>query len=140
MVYGAGKAGAQISESLKKSNDYSIVGFIDDDKTKTSTIVNSIEVFGFDSINELIRDKSAKSLILAIVKMLEFIVKEYSYEILIDDALYNLAKIFDYQYNNDEKASEFYQELILNHEGSIYTSEARERFRLLRGDNLIEEL
>ncbi|MDG2139304.1 MAG: hypothetical protein P8J77_03790 [Flavobacteriales bacterium] len=74
------------------------------------------------------------------VKMLEFIVKEYSYEILIDDALYNLAKIFDYQYNNDEKASEFYQELILNHEGSIYTSEARERFRLLRGDNLIEEL
>ena len=74
------------------------------------------------------------------VKMLEFIVKEYSYEILIDDALYNLAKIFDYQYNNDEKASEFYQELILNHEGSIYTSEARARFRLLRGDNLIEEL
>ena len=66
LVYGAGKAGAQISESLKKSNDYSIVGFIDDNQTKISTIVNSIEVFGFDSINELIRDKSVKSLILAI--------------------------------------------------------------------------
>jgi tetratricopeptide (TPR) repeat protein len=74
------------------------------------------------------------------VEMLELIVKEYSYEILIDDALYNLAKIFDYQYNDDKKASEFYQKLILNHEGSIYASEARERFRLLRGDNLIEEL
>ena len=44
LIYGAGKAGAQISESLKKTNDYNVVGFIDDDKSKISTIVNSIEV------------------------------------------------------------------------------------------------
>ena len=66
LIYGAGKAGVQISESLKKTNDYKIVGFIDDDSTKISTIVNSIEVFGFDSIDDLIREKSVKSLILAI--------------------------------------------------------------------------
>ena len=66
MIYGAGKAGAQISESLKKTNDYNVVGFIDDDKSKISTIVNSIEVFGFDEINNLIENKSVKSLILAI--------------------------------------------------------------------------
>ena len=36
LIYGAGKAGAQISESLKKSNDYNVVGFIDDDKSKIS--------------------------------------------------------------------------------------------------------
>ena len=45
IVYGAGKAGVQISESLKKSNDFRVVGFIDDDETKISTIVNSIEVY-----------------------------------------------------------------------------------------------
>ena len=66
LIYGAGKAGAQISESLKKTNDYNIVGFIDDDKSKISTIVNSFEVFGFDEINNLIENKSVKSLILAI--------------------------------------------------------------------------
>tara|TARA_B100001250_G_scaffold220362_1_gene189060 strand:+ start:55 stop:1542 length:1488 start_codon:yes stop_codon:yes gene_type:complete len=66
LIYGAGKAGAQISESLKKSNDYNVVGFIDDDKSKITTIVNSIEVFGFNEINNLIINKSVKSLILAI--------------------------------------------------------------------------
>ena len=66
LIYGAGKAGVQISESLKKTNDYKVVGFIDDDSTKISTIVNSIEVFGFESIDDLIREKSVKSLILAI--------------------------------------------------------------------------
>ena len=66
LIYGAGKAGVQISESLKKTNDYNVVGFIDDDLNKTSTIVNSIEVFSFDDINILINKKSVKSLILAI--------------------------------------------------------------------------
>ena len=55
LIYGAGKAGVQISESLKKTNDYNVIGFIDDDDSKIATIVNSIEVFGFESINNLIR-------------------------------------------------------------------------------------
>ena len=71
------------------------------------------------------------------IEMLELIVKEYSYDILIDDALFDLAKIYDYKLNNDEKAREYYQQLILNYQGSIFVSEARERFRILRGDNLI---
>ena len=66
LIYGAGKAGIQISESLKKSNDYNVVGFIDDDLNKTATIINSIEVFSFDNLNDLIINKLVKSLILAI--------------------------------------------------------------------------
>ena len=57
IVYGAGKAGVQISESLKKSNEFRLVGFIDDDQTKISTIVNSIEVYGFENLNDLIKKK-----------------------------------------------------------------------------------
>ena len=66
LIYGAGRAGVQISESLKKANDYKVVGFIDDDSAKVSTLVNSIEVYDFKSLNSLIVDESVKSLILAI--------------------------------------------------------------------------
>jgi FlaA1/EpsC-like NDP-sugar epimerase len=66
LIYGAGRAGVQISESLKKTNDYKVVGFIDDDSAKVSTLVNSIEVYDFKSLNSLIVDESVKSLILAI--------------------------------------------------------------------------
>ena len=74
------------------------------------------------------------------LKMLNTIIEEFSYEILIDDALYNSAKIYDYKINDKEKASQFYQQLILEHEGSIYVSEARDRFRILRGDKIDNEL
>ena len=66
LIYGAGKAGVQISESLKKTNDYKVVGFIDDDLAKISTLVNSIEVYNFKSLNSIIEDLSVKNLILAI--------------------------------------------------------------------------
>ena len=65
LVYGAGKAGVQISESLKKANDYKVVGFIDDDFSKVNTIVNSIDVYAFSDLNSLITEKNVKSLILA---------------------------------------------------------------------------
>ena len=65
LVYGAGKAGVQISESLKKANDYKVVGFIDDDFSKVNTIVNSIDVYSFADLNSLITEKNVKSLILA---------------------------------------------------------------------------
>ena len=74
------------------------------------------------------------------LKMLNSIIEDFSYEILIDDALYNTAKIYDYNIQDKEKASEFYQQLILEHEGSIYVSEARDRFRFLRGDKVDNEL
>ena len=72
--------------------------------------------------------------------MLETIIKDFSFEILIDDALFRAAKIYDYNIENKEKANKYYQKIILEHEGSIYAAQARERFRLLRGDNLINDL
>ena len=73
------------------------------------------------------------------VKMLEKIINDFSYEILIDDALYNIAKIYENEYSDSAKAKDYYQKIILNHEGSIYASEARSRFRFLRGDEITEE-
>ena len=73
------------------------------------------------------------------VKMLEKIINDFSYEILIDDALYSIAKIYENKYNDSAKAMDYYQKIILDHEGSIYASEARNRFRFLRGDEINEE-
>ena len=68
------------------------------------------------------------------IKMLKFIVEDYSYDILLDDALFNLAQI--YQKSGDIENSLFYYEKILFEcSGSIYTSESRKQYRNLRGDD-----
>jgi len=82
---------------------------------------------------------SAKNDTESSVKMLEKIINDFSYEILIDDALYSIAKIYENKYNDNAKAMDYYQKIILDHEGSIYASEARNRFRFLRGDEINEE-
>ena len=82
---------------------------------------------------------SAKNDTESSVKMLEKIINDFSYEILIDDALYSIAKIYENKYNDSAKAMHYYQKIILDHEGSIYASEARNRFRFLRGDKINEE-
>ena len=82
---------------------------------------------------------SAKNDTESSVKMLEKIINDFSYEILIDDALYSIAKIYENKYNDNAKAMDYYQKIILDHEGSIYASEARNRFRFLRGDKINEE-
>jgi tetratricopeptide (TPR) repeat protein len=65
---------------------------------------------------------------------LQYIVDNYSYDLLADNALFTMAKIYDEQYNNKNKAMEYYKKLLTDHPGSIYVIEARKRFRELRGD------
>ena len=65
IIYGAGSAGVQIVENLKKSTVYAPIAFIDDDKSRQGTILNSLEVFSFDKIEQLIKIKQAKVLLFA---------------------------------------------------------------------------
>ena len=66
LIYGAGNAGVQLVESLKKSTVYAPIAFIDDNKTKQGTILNYLEVFPFDKIDFLIKNKEAKVLLFAV--------------------------------------------------------------------------
>jgi FlaA1/EpsC-like NDP-sugar epimerase len=66
IIYGAGNAGVQLVESLKKSAVYAPVAFIDDLKAKQGTILNYLEVFPFEKIETLIKEKEAKVLLFAI--------------------------------------------------------------------------
>ena len=61
------------------------------------------------------------------------VAENYSYDILADDALYQWAKLTEEYLKDNEKALMLYEQILLEYNGSIYTSEARKRFRILRG-------
>ena len=71
---------------------------------------------------------------------LKRIEEDWSYDILVDDALYKRAKIYDNILDDINNAMLLYEKIILEHNSSIFAAEARKRFREIRGDNLkIEE-
>ena len=72
IIYGAGSAGAQLIESLRKSHDYAPVAFIDDDHSKVGTIINYTQVYGFKDLRKIIKKRKVKVLLLAIPSMSEF--------------------------------------------------------------------
>jgi tetratricopeptide (TPR) repeat protein len=74
-----------------------------------------------------------------VLKMYNKIATDWSNDILADDALYKMAKLYDNTLSNPEKAMELYEKILLEHNSSIFVAEARKRFRILRGDNLNEE-
>jgi tetratricopeptide (TPR) repeat protein len=60
----------------------------------------------------------------------------YQYDILADNAIFELAEVYERKLNNPEKAKELYEKIILDYPGSLYNVEARKRFRRLRGDGI----
>ena len=59
--------------------------------------------------------------------------------ILADDAIFNIATIYDKYLSDNTKAMEYYQKIMNEHPGSTYVTIARQRFRILRGDNISKE-
>lgn len=66
--------------------------------------------------------------------LLESIVNEYPTDILGDDAFFTMGKIYDEHLNDPTKAMNIYQEFLISYPGSLFSAEARKRFRELRGD------
>jgi tetratricopeptide (TPR) repeat protein len=67
--------------------------------------------------------------------LLQKIVQMYPMDILADNALLMRGELQEKAFNNTEKAMELYQQLLVEYPGSLQTTEARRRFRMLRGDN-----
>jgi len=57
-------------------------------------------------------------------------------DILVDNAYYQLAKLYDTVLDDAEKAKEYYERIILDFPSSIYYVTAQKRYRILRGDKL----
>jgi tetratricopeptide (TPR) repeat protein len=73
------------------------------------------------------------------VRYLEELLKYHREDILADDAVFQLGEINELHLNNPEKASEYYKTILFDFKGSLYSEEARKRFRALRGDVPDEE-
>lgn len=70
------------------------------------------------------------------IKKLETIENRFKTDIYGDDAAFMYAEIIEQNMKNTEKAAALYNKFIIDFPSSIFTSEARKRFRLLRGDAL----
>ena len=68
--------------------------------------------------------------------LLQKLVDFYPDGLLADDALFLQAELNDNQLNNRIKAMICYENLIFKYPASLYTVEARKKFRKLRGDQL----
>ena len=64
------------------------------------------------------------------------IVDNYQYDILADDALFAIAKIMQDRKKDKDKAMELYQLLLEKYPGSVFGTEARKKYRQLRGDSI----
>ncbi len=62
------------------------------------------------------------------------ILQYFPKELYADDAVFNLAQLYQYKLNNTKKAMEYYEKLLNDYPGSLYVPEARKIYRTLRGD------
>lgn len=70
------------------------------------------------------------------VEQLQKIINAHSDGLWGDDAIFSLAEIYEHKLNQTDKAMELYQKIINDYPGSLFLLEARQRYRLLRGDQL----
>ncbi len=57
-------------------------------------------------------------------------------DILADDAVYNLAELYENQLKIPSKAKEYYKKIIFEYPSSIFLVDARKKYRKLRGDTI----
>jgi tetratricopeptide (TPR) repeat protein len=65
----------------------------------------------------------------------EKILEEFPKELLADDAAFRLGNIYESNLNKNDKAREYYFLILKNYRDSLYTTEARKRYRSLEAVN-----
>lgn len=64
------------------------------------------------------------------------IITQYKEEIRADNAMFELAQLYENQLKDIEKAKSLYESLFIDFSGSTFAVEARKRYRVLRGDQV----
>lgn len=137
-----------ISDNLQSSTDSSALKMYADGEMLEFRNLGAKALIKLDSIpvafpnNSLLDDiLMAKSRIFiknneisqAVIVLKELTEKQQT-SIWADDALFTLAGLYETNLKDNEQAKVLYQKLINDYPGSMYTTEARKRFRKLRGD------
>lgn len=63
---------------------------------------------------------------------LQTIVNDFGYDLLGDDAMYQLAELYNYDLDQKEKARDLYRSMLNSYPGSVYIEESRAKYRELR--------
>jgi len=67
----------------------------------------------------------------------QIIIDQHKDCIYVDEAYYFAAEIYKNQLKDVEKAKSYYEQIIFHHEDSIYFTDARKKYRQLRGDTTL---
>ncbi|MCP4441063.1 MAG: tetratricopeptide repeat protein [Aureispira sp.] len=70
------------------------------------------------------------------IDALEDIVEKHKKGIWVDNALFKMGELYETRLNDKTKAMEYYEKILIEHTGSLFTVEARKRYRKLRGDGV----
>ncbi|RYE25084.1 MAG: tetratricopeptide repeat protein, partial [Sphingobacteriaceae bacterium] len=70
------------------------------------------------------------------VSFLQKIADEHPNDLWADDAVFMLADLYDNRLDDKAKAQILYQKIITDYPSSLWISEARKKFRTLRGDQI----
>jgi len=70
----------------------------------------------------------------AAIVPLQKIADEHPTELWADDAVYMMADLYENRLNNKAKAQQLYQKIITDYPSSLWITNARKEFRILRGD------
>jgi len=65
------------------------------------------------------------------------ILENHKEGIYIDEALFFSAEIYKKHLMDNEKAKPLYEKMVLEHADSLYYTESRKQYRMLRGDSTI---
>lgn len=68
------------------------------------------------------------------IKNYTVVAETFGDDILADNALYNMALIYEDHLNDKEKALKTWESIILDHSGSLFVVEARKHYRKLKSD------
>jgi len=69
---------------------------------------------------------------------LQKIIDNYSTDLLGDDATFLMAQLYDTKLNDKAKAMQYYQDVFTKFPASTFATDARKRYRVLRGDKVSE--
>jgi tetratricopeptide (TPR) repeat protein len=93
--------------------------------------IEAVTLYRLGKIHEKLGDYTSA------LSQYQAIIDQHKEEIYIDEAYYFAAEIYNKHLKDIEKAKSYYEQIIFHHEDSIYFTDARKKFRQLRGDTTL---
>lgn len=115
---------------FQNKNDEALVGFLTILEQHKDDVIIDGTLYKIAKIYEKKKDFNNA------LKYYNLILENHSEGIYVDEALYFSAEIYRKELNESEKAKPLYEKMIFNHQDSIYFTDARKQYRLLRGDTI----